>query len=500
MVNSTENGLSDGYTRHELYPWLNVRASFAESRSFWLLVGVVVLSGLLFTARDAPAVLVNSLAGVVLVGYVVALHVFLRSSMTLAALFGVFLLVIVLMTVPLVPVPGEKGLQAPMWLWFWFWRDFLPGNALAQHGPFPQAWLNSFLSNFLSAGVAEDTFKLAPVGIFILLSQWLRRRADQGNVSAAVWAARFDMSRPTTVLMTAFAAAAAFVYVETVYLYVPQAQANAAPIALQAMAGSGIDPDTATAIARGFVGYKGVELLVPRLLSFLMGHGAYAAIVAYGVILAQRRPKQWPIALGSAVLLSAFVHGSWNTFANLLLILPISFAGGYILLAICARVAGLDHESGYAPAEIVGESIVSARRRATSAPPAPEVYQARPLLPAAAEPLALQPPPSQVVGALTVQLKGSRPRTVLLQRAAVLTFTEEAKSDPTLEAVLIEVVADPNNPRRLGLRNVGSLSLLATAPDGRQVELATGRTMNLVTGARISAGALDCDVVAVDSD
>ncbi|MGA0601373.1 PrsW family glutamic-type intramembrane protease [Caulobacter sp. KR2-114] len=531
MSQAIESRAGEGLTRYELFPWLQVRASLAESRSFWLLVGIAVLSGILFAANDNPALLFESEAAVILVGYVIALRVFLRASMTLVALAGVFVLVVALMGLPLVHVPGsqaepgQSGREPLIYLWLWFWKHFIPGEAIAQKGPLPVAWMNEFLSNLIAVGIPEDTFKLAPVGLFLALGAWLRSRAAKGSAAAARWAQRFDMSRPTTLLMTAFASAAAFVYMETVHQYVVisdvQGGAQVARVfqvlintfgadnIAKALAGVDppIDPNFLGVIVKDYGAYKGAELLLPRLLSFMMGHGAYAAIVAYGVILAQRHPRQWWLALGSAILLSAVLHAGWDTFASELAMVPIALATGFILLSLCIRVANLDLEAGYAPAPIVGESVVPRAARAPAAtPPAPPA-QAPPASPPPAavappkpaEPARLEPPPSSIVGALAVNCAGAPPRTVLLRRAEVVAFTEEAKLDPELEGVSVDVVASPNDPRRLGLRNAGSKTLQVAAPDGREAALEPGRIVSLVTGARFSIGALQAEVTAVDA-
>lgn len=486
MVDKPGPGQSDRLAATELFPWMNTKAAWSRSRTFWLIAAVAVLASLLLGEDASPQLLIDSLATIILVTYVLVLRHFLRSDISLITLGGVFLFVVLLMKVPLLPVPGETGLQAPMWLWLWFWRDLLPGNAL-EHATFlPFDWLRRFASNFFTAGLAEDSFKILPVVMAIFARRWLLQRpADQAWAGA--WAKRLDMSRPTTVLMVCFASAAAFVYVETVGQYVPN-QIN--QVGTQWLAQLQNLPSEAQVFFAGQAGIvQGLQLLVPRLLRFLLGHGAYAAIAGFGLVLALRHPRHAPRAIISLLLVSASLHGAWNTFSNLdLLKIPLGFASGFAMLTVCLRCMELDGEGQYLAGSAIGESIAPQRKGPAAPAPAPFPPASAPVMAAPQHvPSTAAPAPSEpaIVGALLIQDATSQPITLLLRAGARLDFARAAPQWPQLAEASLDVMADPAQPGRLGLKNTGKVGWDAQSPDGRAGRVEPGRVMALLTGAHM---------------
>ena len=474
MVDNPGPGQSDRLAPAELFPWMNTKAAWSRSRTFWLIASVAVLAALLLGEDASPQLLIDSLATIILVTYVLVLRHFLRSDISLITLGGVFLFVVVLMKLPLLPVPGEAGLQAPMWLWLWFWRDLLPGDALENAQFLPFGWLREFASNFFSAGLAEDSFKILPVVMAIFARRWLLQR-PAGQAWAGVWAKRLDMSRPTTLLMVCFSSAAAFVYVETVGQYVPN-QIN--EIVAQRLAQLQNLPSEAQVFFAAQAGIvQGLQLLVPRLLRFLLGHGAYAAIAGFGLVLALRHPRHAPRAIVSLLLVSASLHAAWNTFSNLdLLKIPLGFAAGFAMLTVCLRCMELDGESHYLAGSAIGESIAP-QRKTTSAPAMAPAPAPRPVTPIASEPA--------IIGALLIQDGARHPITVLLRVGARMDFSRMAPQWPQLAQAGLEIMADPAQPSRLGLKNTGSVGWDAQSPDGRAGRVEPGRVMALVTGAQM---------------
>lgn len=474
MADNPGPNQSDRLAPAELFPWMNTKAAWSRSRTFWLIASVAVLAALLLGEDASPQLLIDSLATIILVTYVLVLRHFLRSDISLITLGGVFLFVVVLMKLPLLPVPGEAGLQAPMWLWLWFWRDLLPGDALKNAQFLPFGWLREFASNFFSAGLAEDSFKILPVVMAIFARRWLLQRpADQAWAGA--WAKRLDMSRPTTLLMVCFSSAAAFVYVETVGQYVPN-QIN--EIGVQRLAQLQNLPSDAQVFFAAQAGIvQGLQLLVPRLLRFLLGHGAYAAIAGFGLVLALRHPRHAPRAIVSLLLVSASLHAAWNTFSHLdLLKIPLGFAAGFAMLTVCLRCMELDGESHYLAGSAIGESIAP-QRKTTSAPAMAPAPAPRP-----AAPIASEPP---IIGALLIQDGARHPITVLLRMGARMDFSRMAPQWPQLAQASLEIMADPAQPNRLGLKNTGIVGWDAQSPDGRAGRVEPGRVMALVSGAQM---------------
>lgn len=478
---------NDRLSAAELFPWLNTKAAWLKSRTLWLIAAIAVLAAVLLGEDANPQTLIDSLATIVLVTYLLVLRFFLRSDIPLLTIGAVFLFVVALMKVPLLPVPGEAGLQAPMWLWLWLWRDLLPGNALENAEFIPFAWLRAFASNFFSAGLAEDSFKILPAVMAIFARRWLLKQpADKPW--AAVWAKRLDMTRPTTLLMVCFASAAAFVYVETVGQYVPNRINSTGTSMLGALQGLPQDVQTFFATQAGIV--QGLQLLVPRLLRFLIGHGAYAAVAGFGLVLALRHPRNTAQAVISLLLASAFLHACWNTFSNQdLLNVPIGLAAGFAMLTVCLRCMELDGEENYQAGLAFGGSIVPQRRPAGAAsaarPAAPPPRPAAVSVPAMAPPPPPSVPEAGPVGALILEGETGDPVTVLLRAGAKIVLANAAPQWPQLAEASVEIVGDPAQPARLGLKNIGATNWRATAPDGREGQVEPGRVMGLLAGARL---------------
>lgn len=489
MVDNPGPSPNDRLTPAELFPWMNTKAAWSRSRTFWLIASVAVLAALLLGEDASPQLLIDSLATIILVTYVLVLRHFLRSDISLITLGGVFLFVVVLMKLPLLPVPGVAGLQAPMWLWLWFWRDLLPGDALKNAQFLPFGWLREFASNFFSAGLAEDSFKTLPVVMAIFARRWLLQR-PAGQAWAGAWAKRLDMSRPTTLLMVCFSSAAAFVYVETVGQYVPNQISEIGTQWLAQLQNLPSEAQIFFAAQAGIV--QGLQLLVPRLLRFLLGHGAYAAIAGFGLVLALRHPRHAPRAIVSLLLVSASLHAAWNTFSNLdLLKIPLGFAAGFAMLTVCLRCMELDGEGHYLAGSAIGESIAPQRKShsAPAAAPNPAPQFAAPA--AASEPA--------ILGALLIQDGTNHPVTLLLRAGARLDFARMAPQWPQLAQASLDVISDPAQPSRLGLKNTGTLGWDAKSPDGRVGRVEPGRVMALLTGAHMEIEGVKLQVSLVAS-
>src|SRR5262249_9155886 len=132
--------------------------------------------------------------------------------------------------------------------------------------------------------------------------------------------------RPTSILMVALGSAAAFVFFETVYEYVPNTIVELAadieagvrqelgclsPAALQGRLQAeiarnqnclSVAPDLA--VSAGYM--NGILLLMARLIGFISGHGSYAAVAAYGLVLAVNKTRGWSrLPAGFAMLVGA---------------------------------------------------------------------------------------------------------------------------------------------------------------------------------------------------
>jgi hypothetical protein len=122
--------------------------------------------------------------------------------------------------------------------------------------------------------------------------------------------------------------------------------------------------------------FKGGRAMVPRLIIFVFGYGAFGALVAYFVALWRRRPQTLaniiPAGVGAAVVFQIV----FSIFANVPNLIPASallvLASGTLLIGACLKATELDGGAGIPDAtRLLGASFALPSGPTASPPRAP---------------------------------------------------------------------------------------------------------------------------------
>lgn len=391
--------------------------------------------------------------------------------------------------------------------WFDFWHWLIPSSPWIIKNS--SIWLGRFIWYFIGAGLNEDTFKLLPV-VLLLVLFWAIKAAPAHIVPDRIKSHIISWSRldrATTVVAVAFASAAAFVFNETIDQYVPSqvargfSQTAALLHALSGLFPSGDQIQLGTAvhitradwdkiaagIARDKGLWQGFALMIPRTLDLLTGHGAYAGIPAYYIALA--RGKHLTLAaflIPLGFVISASLHGAWDAQTSDAGFAPLALLGAIVLWAVCVQAVALDRRAGFLDvARPLGESI-AIRRKIPDFPPGMAPKQVA-VAQVAVRPEPPRPEPHQVAepvaGTLIIQGSATSPgRRVALRRGG---GRVELAPD-----VALELIAHPDDPKKLGLKNLGTGAWKLIMPDGRKADVGTGKNAALADNATIDFGTL----------
>jgi len=355
-------------TKSQVLPWLSSRFNLSRSRTFWIFIAVAMVIVLLFN-NSTYIYTLNMLAGMIVVVFLFALKMFLKSAAS------VFIMLIAFF--------AEYGLlKSEFWL--------AAGGSL----------------NPLAKLFVEDVLVLLPLGVFFVLELALQRLPTKyfdDKIKAAIlsWA---GLRRVTTLIMIVASSAAAVAVTDVLdRLVVPRVvraeikelltTAYSIPVDKKAVVETHYghrtkDPATGKFIYdhneqmrysewRGTLGsavggaayFKGTKVMVPRLMIFLFGFGAYAAFAAFIVALTRNRDlKSGAILFACGVGGSAVLHVILILFSSVPDMTPamalLALVPGFVLLAICVKAIDTDHRGGFADTQrLLGTSFAVPRGR-----------------------------------------------------------------------------------------------------------------------------------------
>jgi len=492
---------------------------FLRSRTAWAIVLTSAVIALLIAQIpddiDNGYYFIYAIAGLITVVFIYGLKTFLRSDVPLVLLLFGVAGEIAFAFVPILPRVRFTYYQScklihPMngeafWYWAYFWKHIIPSDRWACPGsPFPE-WLGKFLYYIIGVGFFEDTSKLVPVAILLLLV-WALKKAPANIVSDSMKSktiAWSTLDRATTLVMIAFASGVGFVLFETLGQYLNTQIANSRigvtalvhtlpayvtsefPISLA----NGVKLTKEQWIANGDKiawGYglmKGLMLTVPRTIDLLTGHGSYAAIAAYYIALARRQ------SIGVGILLVIFgfcisstLHGAWDTFSTPTTEAPLAMASVVVLLAVCVQALALDERRGFkGRAMQLGRSFAM-EPQIPAFPAGGAALEPKPSAPHSPV-LAAAPTAAGSIGTLVIEgTSTSAGRRVPLQR-------KSGRIDLAPD-VACEVRVHPTDASKIGLKNLNARPWTLTMPDGRSVEVASQKSAVLASGAVIDFGPL----------
>jgi RsiW-degrading membrane proteinase PrsW (M82 family) len=315
----------------------------------------------------------------------------------------------------------------------YIFRHILPGNLPADRSQWPSlSFPVLFIKMLFGAGLLEELLKALPVFLFFFIGTRLQ----------SPWRERIGVWEPLDGILIGAASGIGFTLFETLGQYVPnEIRDNFVEIGQRH-----------GEVAGAFAGmYRGLILLIPRILDSVAGHMAYSGYFGYFIGLAALKPeKRWPI-LGFGYVSVAVLHALWNSSATVgtwfLLVVGI-------LTWICLAAA---------------------------------ILKARQLSPSRAQNFA-----TQVIGGgaapqahYSLQLSGN---TVGLYLGTYLFESDVPGSRSQARNGMIgEVNSNPKDPTILGLKNLSNRPWSVTAA-GRSNSVSPGQSTRLVVGAQIDFG------------
>jgi len=315
----------------------------------------------------------------------------------------------------------------------YIFRHILPGNLPADSSQWPSlSFPVLFIKMLFGAGLLEELLKALPVFIFYFIGTRLQ----------PPWRERIGVWEPLDGILIGAAAGVGFTLLETLGQYVPnEIRENFLEIGQQH-----------GEVAGAFAGmYRGLILLIPRILDSVSGHMAYSAYFGYFIGLAALKPQnRWPI-LGFGYLSAAVLHALWDSSGAI---------GTWFLVVV-----------GVLTWTCVAAAILKARQLS---------------------PLRAQNFATQVIGGgaglqahYSLQLAGN---TVGLYLGTYLLESDVpgAKSQGG-NGLIGEVNSNPKDPKVLGLKNLSNRSWNVTAA-GRSNSVSPGQSTRLVVGAQIDFG------------
>ncbi len=384
---------------------------------------------------------------------------------------------------------------------------------------------------FFLAGLPEEIYKAVPILIGVLIGKKLHARMGPNHP-----ARQFAVLEPLDGILIGAASGLGFAFFETVMQYVPktilmtpevaQTLVNALatvnfrvkvpgdfkgpplayfvqviPLMYEKLVELTRSPDLAalaikSAMASGFG--RGLELLIPRLLSDVMGHAAYSGIFGYFIGLAVMKPHQWVKTVLIGLAIAAAIHGVWDGASY-------SAAGTFwfVLLSFMA-FAGLTtlimkgREISPNRSQLVASQIIDRMSAGLSkSQVAPQPVQHGGAAPQTGRPATAPVPAHSItyddrsdvmvfeIGTARVPVSlGAR----LYERQAP--GTRASRGD----GVVAEVNANPNDPGVLGIKNLSEQMWQVTTVDGERRDLVPGRSVRLMRGMRILMGDLSAEI------
>lgn len=362
-------------------------------------------------------------------------------------------------------------------LYFFIFRSVLPGNVGGLTDQ--SSWLETFIAHFFGAGMCEELMKATPALAAAAIGIAAAKQAGQPT-----WVATFFRIRgPLDGVLMGIFAGAGFIFMETAFEYVP---------------------DRAAMIAKAtgdqaFGWLFGMQLLLPRVFTGMVGHMAWSAIFGYFIGLAVIRPKQAPMLIGVGWVAASATHGLWNSTADFGLGFAVAVAALTAVMAAAVILKGrqLNQKMFGDGPDTYGSIIIDRSGGAAPQPaypgfapqPAPPAYQPAFVPPPVAAAPAFQaaaPPPAVAdevplvidIGGLIIPIRANLP----------LDLAGEPALAGRGAGVRADVVPHPTRPGVLGLRNTGDKPWTAQLRDGRVQQIERDQNLRMAVGVRLEFG------------
>ncbi len=352
-------------------------------------------------------------------------------------------------------------LATPLFLPYVFvFRILLPGTP---HMTAQSTFIPTFIAMFFGAGLAEELLKATPTlfGVW-----WTIKAQSESSLKKNWWWKIIHVRGPLDGALMGVFAGGGFTFIETATEYVPNMVHS-------------ITQKTGN-LALGMAG--GLLLLLPRVLSALVGHMAWAGINGYFIGLAVIRPKQMWKLLGIGWLTAALIHALWNSVPT------ISPALGYVIAGITAvglaaailKARHIDAKEAGRPVETFGSIVVDhdekPKQRTTKAHTPTPAAAANPATPASAQ---------AGTEALALNIEG-------LQIPLRVDNNIDLGAEPALggrgAGVTGAIVPHPTRANVVGLRNSGGIAWTVTLRDGSTQTIETDQNIRLAPGVMIDFG------------
>lgn len=360
-----------------------------------------------------------------------------------------------------------------------FFRSILPGDTPSNAGFF-----TSFVTMFFGAGMMEELMKAIPALIGLVIALHFTQQSTPTASLSTSYADWFKVSTPLEGMLMGLAAGAAFTYVETLHQYVPSL---VVAVAKKDGAGAGF--------ANGFA------LLLPRVLQSVVGHMGWAAISGYFIGLAARYPGSMVKLLAIGWIVPSVLHGFWNSAANIGAIgIWISAGLSLILFVGCFLKAKQMEAARMGSAFIPTDSIiVGGEPLAVATGTTPETMatawggfsnilnafgkRAAPKLMASSS--ATPTPSGDQRPRFTLALGTARFGILPGQTIDLSTLFIDGNFSP---GTLAEVTVHPQDSTIVGLKNLSSLTWIATTDDGATTNVPPQRNVKLVNREKLTIG------------
>jgi RsiW-degrading membrane proteinase PrsW (M82 family) len=439
-------------------------------------------------------------------------------------------------TVPLVGVLAAAFLNTPIW-------DLVKTFFASPMGAEPQGgFIAGLLYYTVAVGFPEEVTKAVMVMIGVYIGRKMLVKSAPNNPLRQI-----AVVEPLDGILIGAAAGLGFAFFETLFQYIPMTlleQSNVgfalmgavlsnhlplpaewAPIFVKAMANGYFPKDHVVdlIVAMAKTGANGVnialavvaqttrannglglELVIPRLLSNVLGHSAYAGIFGYFIGLAALKPQNWIKTVLIGLCIAGGLHGLWDAVASGyaggnstvwgIFISFASFAGMCTLIMKAREIS--PNRSQLVASQII-DRMAAGLSRSQLVPQGFGQPGASAVPPSAARPSSTPVPAYSItyddgVDTLVIEIGTSRVPVALGTRL----FERQAPGTRSSrgDSVIGEINANPKEPDVLGIKNVSEQIWHITTQDGERRELVPGRSVRLLRGMRILIGDLVAEI------
>jgi len=398
----------------------------------------------------------------------------------------------------------------------------------------------AFVKMFFRAGLPEEVLKSIPVFIGAFIGWQLL-----GNRQLPGPARQLAVLDPLDGILIGVASGFGFAFVETVFQYAPGTVVDSNQTVMGLLAvlqrigirvqlpqdtstiddifrlytilSSKIGVERATFELQQIIANRqgvGLQLMIPRLLSDVFGHAAYAGIFGYFIGLASLKPVGRGKTVLIGLLVAARIHAMWDSMAGsafMYFLLSLLAFVGLAVVIMKARSIAPDRSQLVASQIIdrfVGRSVPlrSPPVGTSSGLPTPEqppiatqrreetfAAGVRPAsLPSAAK---YQPPPAPLAPSITWDddsnlrvIEVGTARVPASLGARLYERQVPGTRAPAGDGVIGVVSANPNDPSVLGLKNLTDAPWPLITASGQHRELLPGRSIKLEAGLEIRMG------------